>query len=138
MKLTVNKDTTSKIIQIFILDAGRSDGSGLTGLAHDTIDLTAYYIREGAASTTAISLVTATVGTYTSGGFKEVDATNMPGVYELHPPNACFATGADQVVIFLNGPGNNMVPLPIEIQLVADTDDIYDRVSKMKVYGIDQ
>jgi len=128
MKLTVKKGTTSKILHLFILDSSKSDGSGLTGLLHNSAGLTAYYIREGAASATAISLVTATVGTYASGGFKEVDATNMPGVYELHPPNACLAAGADQVVIFLEGAAD-MAPLPLEIQLVDNTaKDIYDRI----------
>ena len=120
MKLIEKKGTTSKILHLFILDSSKSDGSGLTGLVHNSSGLTAYYIREGAASATAISLVTATVGTFTSSGFKEVDATNMPGVYELHPPNACLASGADSVVIFLKG-ASNMAPLPIEIQLDTNT-----------------
>jgi len=128
MKLTVKKATTSKILHIFITDSSKTDGSGLTGLVYNSSGLTSYYIREGDASATAITLVTATVGTYTSGGFKEVDATNMPGIYELHPPDACLATGADSVVIFLKGAAN-MAPLPIEIQLVDNTEkDVYDRI----------
>ena len=131
MKLTVKKGTTFKILHIFILDSSKGDGSGLTGLVHNSSGLTAYYIREGAASATAISLVTATVGTYTSGGFKEVDAANMPGVYELHPPTACLASGADSVVIFLKGAAN-MVPLPLEIQLDDNTaKDIYTRLGSL-------
>lgn len=128
MKLIIKKGATSNLIRIFILDSSKSDGSGLTGLVHNTANLTAYYIREGAAATTVITLVNAVVGTYTSSGFKEVDAANMPGVYELHPPNACLASGADSVLIFLKGAAN-MVPLPIEIQLDDNTaKDVYDRV----------
>jgi len=125
MKLIVKKGTPSKILHIFITDSSKRDGSGLTGLVHNSSGLTAYYIREGVASATAISLVTATVGTFTSSGFKEVDSTNMPGIYELHPPNACLASGADSVVIFLKGAAD-MVPLPLEIQLDDNTvGDIY-------------
>jgi len=128
MKLIEKKGTTSKILHLFILDSSKSDGSGLTGLVHNSAGLTAYYIREGAASATAITLVTATIGTFTSSGFKEVDATNMPGIYELHPPNACLASGADSVVIFLKGAAN-MAPLPLEIQLDDNTaEDVYDRI----------
>lgn len=128
MKLIEKKGTTSKILHLFILDSSKSDGSGLTGLLHNSAGLTAYYIREGAASATAITLVNAVVGTYTSSGFKEVDAANMPGVYELHPPNACLASGADSVVVFLEGAAN-MAPLPLEIQLDDHTaKDIYDRI----------
>ena len=128
MKLITKKGITSKIIHIFISDSSSTTGAGLTGLVYNSAGLTAYYIRAGDASPTMIPLVDATVGTYTSGGFKEVDATNMPGIYELHPPDACFAAGADQVVIFLKGAAN-MVPLPLEIQLRDNTEkDVYDRI----------
>lgn len=128
MKLIVKKGTTSKIIRTFVQDTSKSDGSGLTGLVYNTASLTAYYIREGAASATAITLVTATVGTFASSGFKEVDATNMPGIYELHPPNAVLASGADSVLIFLKG-ATNMAPLPIEIQLDDNTaDEVWDEL----------
>jgi hypothetical protein len=51
-----------------------------------------------------------------------VDATNMPGVYSLHPPNAAL-TGAKSVVIFCDG-ATNMAPLVLEIQLTeTDWDD---------------
>jgi hypothetical protein len=78
--------------------------------------LTAYYWREGDSAATAISLVTATAGTWTSGGFKERDAVHMPGHYELHIPNAALVTGADSVQIHLMGAAN-MVALPLNIQL---------------------
>lgn len=116
MKLTLAPDTTSKIVRIFVQNSSVTTGAGLTGLAHNTGSLTAYYIREGAASPTQITLVTATVGTWTSGGFKEIDATNMPGWYELHLPNALLAAGAGSVGVHLRG-ATNMVPAPIEIQL---------------------
>ncbi len=128
MKLITKKGTTSKILRVFIQDSSKTDGSGLTGLVHNSTGLTAYYIREGAAAATAITLVTATVGTYASSGFKEVDATNLPGVYELHPPNAVIASGANSVIIFLKG-ATNMAPIPIEIQLDDNTSkDVYDRI----------
>lgn len=128
MKLTVKKGSTSRLIQIFLLDTSQEDGSGLTGLVYNSAGLGAYYIREGSASATQISLVTATVGTWTSGGFKEVDATNMPGVYEIGVPNACLATGAEQVIIFLKG-AVQMVQMPLEIQLDDTTaKDVYDRI----------
>lgn len=132
MKLTIKKGTTSKLIQIFILDTSQEDGSGLTGLVHNSAGLTAYYIREGSASTSVISLVTAAVGTWASGGFKEVDATNMPGVYEMGIPNACLASGAEQVIIFLKG-ATKMVNLPMEIQLDDNTvKDVYDSLTAVK------
>lgn len=119
MKRNVVKGTESNIFHIFIQDSSATDGSGLTGLAWNTGSLTAYYIRAGAAlPVVEITLVTATVGTFTSGGFKEVDATNLPGVYDFHPPNAAFVTGAEAVVFMLKG-ATDMAVIPLEIQLIA-------------------
>lgn len=129
MKLTIKKGTTSKILHIFITDSSKSDGSGLTGLAYNSSGLAAYYVRPGDAVRSEIVLAQiSTLGTYVSCGFKEFSAIYMPGVYELHPPNVCLASGADSVVIFLKGAAN-MAPLPIEIQLDDNTaKDIYDRI----------
>lgn len=117
MKLKIKAGTTSKRIKVFIQDSSATTGAGLTGLVFNTASLTAYYIKDGDSATTVITLVTATLGTYTSGGFKEVDATNMPGVYEIGIPNAAIASG-NCTHIFLRGAAN-MAQLPIEIELDA-------------------
>jgi len=127
MKLIIKKATTSKIIQIFIQNSSLTTGAGLAGLVYNSAGLTAYYIKVGDASATVISLTNATVGTWTSSGFKEVDATNMPGVYEIGIPNACLTTVA-QVVIMLKGAAN-MAPVVLEIQLDDNiVKDVYDRI----------
>jgi len=118
-KLQLKKGTLSKTLKVFIQDSSSTTGAGLTGLVFNSASLTAHYIREGDASATAITLVTATVGTFTSSGFKEVDATNMPGWYEIGTPDAALATGADSVGVILKG-ATNMAPLTLEIQLVDD------------------
>ena len=120
MKLTIKKGTTSNIIHVFILDISKSNGEGITGLTYNTTGLTAYYLRPGAASATSISLVNATIGTWTSGGFKEVDSTNLPGIYEIGVPDACIASGAESCTIMIKGAAE-MAPLPIELQLDTNT-----------------
>jgi hypothetical protein len=121
MKVIRTKGSTSNIEQIFIADSSSTTGAGLTGLTNATSGLTAYYHRKADTTATAISLVTMTVGTFTSSGFKEIDSTNMPGWYQFCPPDACYATG--DCAIHLKG-ATNMAPLPIEIQLtVADFQD---------------
>jgi hypothetical protein len=107
--------TTSLICEVFILDSASTTGAGKTGLVFGGV--TCYYKRNTANASVAVSLASATLGTFTSGGFKEVDATNMPGVYEFDPPNAALAAGADSVSFLLTGAG--MVPLPLEIELTA-------------------
>jgi hypothetical protein len=123
MKLIRKAGVTGEIWQIFIADSSSTTGAGLTGLAFNTASLTAYYHRDTDTTATAISLVTMTVGTFTSSGFKEIDATNMAGWYQFCPPNAALAAGAKSCAFHLKG-ATNMAPLPIEVQLVSvDVDD---------------
>lgn len=125
MKIIRKRGDTSNILQVFIQDSSSTTGAGLTGLVFNTASLTAYYHRDLDTTATAITLVTMTVGTFTSSGFKEIDATNMPGWYQFCPPDAAFGSGtaAHSVAFHLKG-ATNMAPLPIECQLVAvDVED---------------
>lgn len=121
MKLSRKAGATSEIWQVFIRDSSSTTGAGLTGLVFNSGSLTAYYHRDTDTTATAISLVTMTVGTFTSLGFKEVDATNLPGVYQFCPPNAAIAAGAKSCIFMLKGAAN-MAPLPIEVDLFSQVD----------------
>src|SRR3954469_20756550 len=92
MKLLRTIGVTSQILQVFIADSSSTTGAGLTGLLFNTASLTAYYHKDTDTTATAITLVTMTVGTFTSSGFKEIDATNMPGWYQFCPPDAALST----------------------------------------------
>lgn len=116
-KLSLVKGTTSHRSYLFIQDSSVTTGSGKTGLAYNTASLSAYYVQPGG-SATAITLATQTAtGAYSSGGFVEVDATNLPGVYRLDIPNAAL-TGANSVVVMLKGAAN-MAPVVLEIELTG-------------------
>lgn len=128
-KLQRQVGTTSQIVNVFIQDSSSSVGAGLAGLTNASSGLTGYYKRNTAASSTAITLASATLGTFTSGGFKEVDATNMKGVYEIGIPNAALASGADSVVVCLQG-ATNQAPLLLEIELTATSNQTDIRVAK--------
>lgn len=121
-KLSVKRSLTSKPITVYLQKI--SDGRPLTGLLFNTASLVANYRREGDATVTAITLVTATVGTWTSGGFKEVDATNQPGMYELGLPNAALSSGA--VVTGMLKGATDMLECPFELAL--DAVDVQDTV----------
>lgn len=114
--------STSVLQEITILDATQfADGEaqgGLTGLVFNTGSLTCYYHRDTAAAAVQVNLVTMTVGTFTSSGFKEVDATNMPGRYQLCLPDAAFLTGAKSVSVTLKGAAN-MVQVDLLIRLTS-------------------
>ena len=114
MKLLLDKGSTSQILDVFIQDS--FSYSGLTGLSCSSASLSCYYHRNTAVSATAITLVDMTVGTYISGGFMQIDSTNLPGFYQLCVPNAAFQTGADSFSLLLKGAAS-MAPCPLEIQL---------------------
>lgn len=112
------KDSTSKLIEIFISNSASTTGGGLTGLLFSTTGLSAYYYCSGTTAT-PITLATMTVGTWATGGFKEIDSTNMPGWYQFGIPNAALASGCgDDVNFHFKGVAINMVPLPFAISLV--------------------
>lgn len=124
MKIAVPAGTTSKRMKIFVYDSSSTTGGGLTGLVYNSAGLTWYYTKDGDSSATQVTLATATLGTWASGGFKEVDSANMPGVYEIGVPNAAIAAGDCHMVI--KG-ATNMVPVAIEIQtanLPANTQQV--------------
>ena len=82
--ITIKAGTTSRSEYIYL---------NTSGYTFSTTGLSASYVRAGSARV-AIPLVSQTVtGAYTSGGFCEVDATNMPGLYRIDVPNAIFNTG---------------------------------------------
>lgn len=118
MKKIIKAGATSQTVDVFILDSTSTTGAGKTGLAYNTAGLKAYYRKGATGTATAITLATQTVGgAYSSGGFVEIDATNMPGLYRLDVPNAAIDT-AGSVSLMLSG-ATGMAPLPLELQVVA-------------------
>ena len=74
-----------------------------TGISFNTPGITASYVRSGGARV-GITLVSQTVsGFWTSGGFVEVDAVNMPGLYRIDIPDAAFVSGVNQVTLMIKG-----------------------------------
>jgi len=116
-KLTLKKALTDVTVYLFVQDSSKTTGEGLTGLAYNTANLVASYVRP-LGSRTAITLATlaAVTSAHTDGGFIEIDATNMPGVYRLDLPDAVCATGVPSAVVMLKG-ASNMTPVLLEIQL---------------------
>lgn len=121
MKLIRSPGVTSEIWTLFIQDSSRTDGGGLTGLSNSSTGLICYYHRDTDTTPTAVPLVNMTLGTYTSGGFKVIDDTHMPGFVQFCPPNAALATGAKSVAFSLSGAAN-MAQVPIEIDMQAGAD----------------
>jgi hypothetical protein len=98
---TLERNTTSKIIEVMMRDS--TTGQGLTGI--NGVNAVASYVIEGATSV-QYTLANGLPGAvYTSGVWAEVDSTNMPGIYQLHVPNAAFATTAASVTLTIKYAG---------------------------------
>jgi len=120
VKLSIPAGTTSKRIGIFIQDSSSTTGAGLSGLVFNTSGLKCYswIDTDGNAAGTAQTLATATLGTWTTIGFVEKDATNMKGMYEFGIPNALIAAGVKWAILYFYG-ATNMAPLVLEIEVTA-------------------
>ena len=110
--MNIINGTTSQIIELMFRDS--TTGMGKTGLTYSTV--TAYYLLRGAASPVEMDLVDMTLGTWTNKGFKEVDATNMPGVYQIGLIDASL-TGAGAVTLVFESSG--VIDVKTEISLVT-------------------
>lgn len=125
----IKKGSIDQSIYFEVLDSTSTTGGRKTGLTFGTSNLTAYFCRNQA-SPVAISLITlaAANSAHADGGFKEVDATNMQGLYRLDLPDAACAIGAESVVVTLRG-ATGMAQVSNLIQLVDNTAlDVYTLV----------
>ncbi|HEV7991173.1 MAG TPA: hypothetical protein VGP25_05065 [Gemmatimonadaceae bacterium] len=116
--------TGSTGVSVHLLVRRKSDNAEVTGLSFNTAGVVASYCRQGE-TPTAIALAAQTAGGgWTSGGFAEVDAAAMPGLYRLDLPDAAVTTGADFVTLaFLSA--NNfafMERIPISSDVIQSGD----------------
>jgi hypothetical protein len=91
-KRTFLRGKTSATVTVFIRHA--TTGAPLTGLVFNTASLVcSYAIDQNSRTAVTLATLAAANSAWSSGGFKEIDATNMPGMYRFDPPNASLATG---------------------------------------------
>ncbi len=128
MKFSRARGSTSNIIVVFLEDTTSTTGGGKTGLSNtSTINISVR--RElSSATTNYVGNTTvqtiATLGTFAAPSasncrFKEIDATNQPGMYEIQFLDAIFDTS--DTSRFLSGmvTGTGVAPCPFEIELTA-------------------
>lgn len=117
---SIKKGATSQSVYIEVLDSTSTTGGRKTGLAFNTASLTAYYVRnQGSATAITLATLAAANSAWSSGGFKEVDATNMPGVYRLDVPDAAVAAGAGDDVTFTLKGATGMAQVSIGVQFIV-------------------
>lgn len=130
MKEQVIFEATSNRHRIKILDNSQTDGRGLTGLAFNSSGLIISTITDNEATPTVYTAAAGnvepitTLGTYAAPTaskcrFKEVDATNHPGVYELQFADARFAVaGSQRLLVSISG-ATNAAETDLEIELLS-------------------
>lgn len=124
--MIIIQDTLNVSLYVYIIYSllGTSPGEPVIALTH--ADITAgSYIRQGGLRTSigTLSTLAAADSAHSDGGFKEVDATNMPGVYRIDVADAAFASGVDSVVIQLKMTAEFIAtPKEIEIRSTIDSD----------------
>jgi hypothetical protein len=106
--------TTGVMVPIHVTNSATE--SGLGGLVPGAGGLTAEYRREGGSSWTPIPLLSAAMGSYTSGGW--VADGNVAGAYEVGIPNAALAAGARWAEVRYYG-ATNMSPVVLYFELDA-------------------
>ena len=121
-KLSILAGATSQSVSVFIQNSSSTSGAGLTGLVYNTSNLIAYYAFNGAnggSNVIALATLAAANSAYSSGGFKEIDSTNMPGLYRLDIPNAATAGSKGRSSVIMLSGAANMAPLLLEIELTG-------------------
>lgn len=131
MKLVIVRGSTSNILRVLLQDSSSTTGAGLTGLTNSSTGLNISWIRETEASATTYTSAGSTIDTITTLGtfaapsashcrFKEVDSTNLKGIYEIQLADATFnATGSNRHMILMVSGATNLAPCTIEIQLTG-------------------
>ncbi len=94
---SIKAGSTSVSVVIELL-AGTT-GLPITGIAHTDLTSASYLRQGGVRVEITLSALAAVDSAYSSGGWKELDSTNLPGLYRLDVPDAALATGADWVVV---------------------------------------
>jgi hypothetical protein len=129
MKEIVKRGATSNIMRVFLQDSTSTTGAGKTGLLFSTTGLIIATITDNEATATAYTVTGSTIENITTLGtfaaptatkcrFKEVDATNFPGVYEIHIADARYAvSNSTQLLVSVQCTG--VAPVMSEVQLVA-------------------
>ena len=129
-KLSLKAGTTSKTVNVFIFDSSVATGAGLSALTYASI--TGYYCIPGnAAVSMSMQTLAAVNSTYSSGGFKEIDATHMKGWYRFDIPDACLAAGVTACSICLTATGAAPCNLEVEVTQTDNQDVVRGGMTAM-------
>ena len=85
-------------LSIPVILRSTTDNTEVTGKVNT--DVTASYWRQGGSRTGIAVIALGSINVaHSDGGFLEVDAVNIPGIYRFDLPDAVIAAGADWVIV---------------------------------------
>ncbi len=130
---------TSNKVRVFIPDTTSVIGAGKTGLTFSSSGLIISTIADNEATATTYTQAGSTIETISTLGtfaaptatkcrFKEVDATNHPGIYEIQIADARFAVSSARSLIIslppVSGLGTGAVRAEIQLEAVDNQDAV--------------
>lgn len=118
--------STSNILRATLRSS--ATGQGLTGLAYNSTGLVIGTVCDNEATTTTYTAAGSTIETITTLGtfatptstkcrFKEVDATNHPGLYEIQLDNTRFAVSSAKILRVTISGATNLLSKDVIVQL---------------------
>jgi hypothetical protein len=113
--ITITADSRAITIRFLLID--EISGRGKTGLSAESDGLLAASIRDGDETPTQIALRHKQGHGHVQGGFREVDAQLLPGLYEVDLAEELAAKGAHRAVVMIQAPG--VIPAVMHLDLVA-------------------
>lgn len=125
-KWNAARGSTGRIAWVFLPDSSSTVGAGKTALTNASVGLNITLRREKAAAVvtyTGGNIGTiVTLGTWVDPGagkanFKEVDATNLPGIYEVHFVDLQFVVGDNSRWLGGMVQATGIAPSPFELEL---------------------
>lgn len=131
MLQTFKNGQGSIVLRVKLLDSSSTTGAGLTALTSASSGLIISTIADNEATATAYTVAGSTVETITTLGtyaaptatkcrFKEVDATNHKGVYELQFADARLAVASAKSLLVSIAGATNLAQADFVVQLQSD------------------
>jgi hypothetical protein len=109
---TIKAGTTSKLLLVWARDV--STGAPRPGLSADSSGAIAAYVREGEGAS-SVALRRGIPGSWSEGGFVEIDPARAPGVYQFGAPDPLFAWGSTHALLILRFDRARIDPIHIEL-----------------------
>ena len=134
MSESIYAGLTGQSIDFFLGDSSSTTGAGLADLVYNTSGLTCYYRKGATGAPVAVSLANLAdcEASWVSGGFVQIDSTNMPGVYRFDIPNAVVDTEGFATVYFQGAA--DLVPTALRIDCRPLPVSL-EKINNYTVYG---